>query len=97
VKRNPRFYRYLDERNRWMNFLIFYEKKNILKYIPLNIAFSSLKLLNGLRNGYFVSYLKAYFWILTNVPLLLRKRSFVQSFRKVPDREIMKNLSRGIF
>lgn len=97
VKRKPKFFRYLDERNRWMNFLLFYETKNIVKYIPLNVAFSFFKLMNGLRNGYFSSYVKAYVWIVTHPRTIATKRRYVQSFRKVSDREIMKDLSSRIF
>jgi len=97
VKRKPKFYRYLDERNRWVNYFIFYEKRTIMRYFGHNIIFSLGRLLNGLRTGYFSSFVRAYFWILSHPHIICKKRRYVQRQRKVKDAEMVKELSRKIF
>jgi len=92
VGRQPKFYRYIDERNRWMTYLTCYQKKNIIRYLPLNVFFTLLRLIKGIFNGYFFSYLKAHLWILVHLNVVKKKRNYVQSLRKVPDSEIIKDL-----
>ncbi len=86
-----KYFTFLGERNKIMNWLTFYEMKNLIKLSP--IYFIGLLFLNlsDLRKiPYRVS---SYFWILTHQRIVLKKRNEIQKQRKVSDSEVVKYMS----
>lgn len=92
-------YELLNERNRLLNMIIFYESRTLFKVIPLNFIFTLFRFFGMLRKEPWKSYyiLKSYLWILKNIRNVTRKRIFIQKQRKVSDDEITKFLSSRIF
>jgi hypothetical protein len=78
-------------KNQLMNFLIFYEWKNIIRIAPL---FVLTQLGHIVQNPHkFIVKLKAYFWIIANLRRVMAKRKAIQAQRKIPDRELIKLMS----
>ena len=76
----------------------FYSLPNFLWVLPgmfaLNMAEIVLFLIMGKLSVCF-AYLRAYYWNVINLSSTLEKRQWVQSRRKVSDRDIMYNMYRG--
>jgi GT2 family glycosyltransferase len=86
---------YYRTRNRWLNLFYFYEKRNLIKVLPLVMAETIFRLLKSLFTGLdlFLGTTLALVWILTHPLAIYRKRRAIQEKRKVPDGEILKFLS----
>ena len=82
---------FLGERNRWINFLSFYDVKNIFILFPLMI-FSYLFLL-FLRPKYFYSYIKVLPWLIFHSDNICKQRKIVQLQRLTPDKMLFRFLS----
>jgi GT2 family glycosyltransferase len=86
-----KFLSFHGTKNEIMNFLIFYEKKNIVRlFLPFavwetTILFSSPRL--------FLVRLRAWWWVLTHLGLIARKRKAMQRKRKVPDRALLEQMN----
>jgi GT2 family glycosyltransferase len=92
------FVRYYAERNRIINYLTFFEKKNVIKLFPIMCLYflvSSLFFIQ--RPKVLWSFIKAHFYILTHMSLILKKRRGIQAYRKISDEEILSKLSSDIF
>ncbi|RMF58068.1 MAG: glycosyltransferase family 2 protein, partial [Calditrichaeota bacterium] len=62
--------------------------------IPLDMVAMGLELLKGhFRNAAAVA--KAYGWLITHIPLMLRKRRITQQMRRVSDREVLNRMYPG--
>lgn len=78
-------------KNQIINYLTFYEKKNLLRIAPLMLVTQCAHVVQNPRK--LLVKMKAYWWILRNLGRIMRKRKAIQSQRKVPDREIIKEMS----
>lgn len=77
-----------------MNLLKNLEARNLLLGIILTIGFNLFDIMSLLRNGDVHSVklkVKAYFWVIKNLPPILRKRYVVQRNRVVSDKWLLKN------
>lgn len=81
-------------KNGIMNLLKNLEARNLLLGIILTIGFNLFDIMSLLRNGDVHSVklkVKAYFWVIKNLPPILRKRYVVQRNRVVSDKWLLKN------
>ena len=83
---------FYQQRNRLMNLFIFYEKRTLLKLLPL-LAFNIFA--TGMKD--FPYRLKANFWLLRNWRVVGKKRKEMQALRKIPDSEMTPLLSGKFF
>ncbi len=90
-KKINRHFIFLGERNRLMNFLLFYEAKNMVRVLPLML--SGIFLSNLLELRKMSSRMSAYLWLLINLERIWKKRVLIQKEREVPDEEIIKEMS----
>lgn len=90
--------RYYSERNNIRTLLKNYEIKTLLFILPfyflINLGEIILFFLT-LRWKVVYLYLKAYIWNLINLPDTFQERKKIQKLRKIPDKEIMKNMYFG--
>ena len=86
---------YFSNRNRWLNILLFYETRNLLKILPLMAVEGFLRLARSLGTGFgaFWGTTCALAWIAGHPRLILRKRQAIQAKRKIPDADILRYLS----
>jgi GT2 family glycosyltransferase len=84
---------YLRRRNQLTTLLKNYSLKNILKYVPilsiLYIGYALKRLIVRKDMAMFRTYISAILWNLRNLRRIIIKRKIVQSFRRVPDDEII--------
>ena len=90
---------FLQERNRLLNFLIFFSNNFRLKYYPILIFNLKLKLLMSIfsRKYSFTGVLKAYLWILNKRNWIKKQREKENVTKKIDEREVIKYLSGKIF
>jgi len=82
---------YYAERNRLLNLLLFYETKTLLKVFPLVlIGMAASAFLQPPRA---LTRFKSYLWLLTHIKKIKTQRRYIQSSRKVSDREILAKIS----
>jgi len=88
-------FQFYGERNRMINFLTFYETKNVIKLFPLYISSMLFRvLLNLYKNNWkSLAYIKSYTWVLLNLEKISKKRSVIQKQRKVSDSEIISEMT----
>jgi hypothetical protein len=66
---------------------------NLILRIPLRIPLDMLALLMELFKGHLAGAMaiaRAYFWIITHISTILKKRADVQSRRKIPDKQALR-------
>lgn len=78
-------------KNQIMNYLIFYEWKNIIRIAPLFAITQLGHIIENPRK--LIVKLKAYWWTFWNWPRIMRRRKAIQKKRKVSDKEIVALLS----
>lgn len=83
---------YCIERNRLGVMLMFFKWRTLLVLLPMGLVYEIGILLFSLKQGWINEKLKSYvYWLkLSSWKLWLKKRAYVQSIRKVTDKEIMK-------
>ena len=86
---------FYQERNRLLNFLLFFSKSFLIKYIPFLTLNFFLKILASLfSNKYSAkSVFKAYWWLLTNYPFLKDNRCKFNKYRNIPEEDVLKFIS----
>lgn len=89
------FFTYLGERNRIINYLIFFSLGNLVRVFPIMIATVFFSNVYDVKRAHI--RLKSYFWILIHLLRILKKRRFAQSKRKIGDKEIIKAMSYKLF
>jgi|ETN01SMinimDraft_4_1059930.scaffolds.fasta_scaffold20394_2 hypothetical protein len=89
------FFTYMGERNRLLNFFIFFELKTIIKLIPMLFITITIYNLFDIRNA--LPRLKSYLWIISNYKTVSRKRKHIQSKREVSDLKITRFMSSKLF
>jgi GT2 family glycosyltransferase len=82
---------YLQERNRILTMLLFFNASVLLRFIPYFAANVITKFVMAvvLRRFPVVAPLKAYWWLLTHPLAIWRKRRALKSQKKIPDSEIL--------
>ncbi|MEO8209284.1 MAG: glycosyltransferase family 2 protein [bacterium] len=93
------FLYFYQERNRLLNFLIFFPRSFIIKYIPFLIFNFFLKLFASLVSKKYsaAQLVKAYLWLLSNHRWIQNERKNLNSIKKVSDDNVLKFLSGKIF
>ena len=81
---------YLGQRNRIINFFVFYSRKNVLRLFPLFFASLAAQFFYELFTFRASARmrLKAFVWIISNFPSILKKRNAMQKLRKANDDDI---------
>lgn len=75
--------------NRWMFILSHYSVSLIILILPVLVLYEIIEFLFIIMKGLAVQYLKGNYLLLKNFRYLIKKRKFVQSIRKVPDKEVL--------
>jgi GT2 family glycosyltransferase len=93
------FRTYLQERNRVLNFLIFFSKRFRLKYYPIIIFNFKLKILMSLflRKHSLKGIVKAYIWLFKNRKWVNEQRDKENRIKKINEEEVIKYLSGKLF
>ncbi|MDO8643207.1 MAG: glycosyltransferase family 2 protein [Candidatus Woesearchaeota archaeon] len=88
-KEFSKFAVYLGERNRLMNLLTFYQWGTTLKMLPL---FKLQSLASNIIQWRKIPYrFKAYWYIMTHLKMVWKKRKEIQSARSVPDKALLEH------
>ncbi|MBK6772084.1 MAG: hypothetical protein IPG78_08165 [Ignavibacteria bacterium] len=97
--KDPSFMFFYQERNRLMNFLLFFSGKFIVKYIPVLILNFFLKsAASVVSNKYsFSKLVKAYFWLMKNQQLIRERRKSLDKIKRVNEDEVLKYISGKLF
>ncbi len=90
-----RFVTYYQERNRILNFLIFFSDSFRMKYYPYLLFNISLKFMYSVffRKYSFFGLIKAYFWIMKNTDWIAQQRMKMNKIKKLNEEEVLKMLS----
>lgn len=90
---------YLQERNRLLNFLIFFSKKFRIKYYPILLFNLNFKILFSLfsKRYSFTGVIKAYWWLVKNREWINIQREKENIYKKISEEEILKYLSGKLF
>ncbi len=96
TRRQPsRFVTFYQERNRLLNCLLFYERRTLVRLLPLLAADAFVKFLLSVfaSRKSPTGILQAYWWCLSHKGWIRSKREALQQERKVPDSEILRMMS----
>ncbi len=86
---------YYMEKNRFTNFLLFYNAKNIFFLMPWMLFSAIFHNIYDIKNaGY---RFKGYFWNISNFSTIMKKRKKIQKSREVGDRAITRYMSLKFF
>lgn len=89
------FVTFYQERNRIMNFMIFFSDSFRRKYYPLLLLNFILKIFYSLLLGKysFKGILKAYFWLLNNIDWIDLKRNEIKKYAVLSENDVLRVLS----
>jgi GT2 family glycosyltransferase len=89
------FVTFYQERNRILNFLLFFSSSFLLKYFPLLVFNFGIKLIYSvlMRKYSFLGILRAYLWFIKNIKWIKLQRKEITKYKKVKEEKIMKLLS----
>lgn len=98
-KQIPSLLYFYRERNRILNFLLFFSGSFLLKYLPyLAFNFLSKFILSFFSSKYSTDGLiKAYWWIVTNPAWIKNHRRLLHGYMKTPQNDVLKFLSGRVF
>lgn len=84
---------YYIERNRFGVMLMYFDVLTLLAYLPMALVLEVGLILFAFKQGWIKEKLRAYaYWMkLSSWKLWLKKRAYVQSIRKIKDKEMIKN------
>jgi len=80
---------YFSERNRLMTIFKNYQRKTLIKLIPIIIFNEIAMLVYSLFNGWFILKIKSYIFLIRNKNILKKKREIIQLNRKIDDRQLI--------
>ncbi len=82
---------FFQERNRLLNFLIFFKGSFVVKYVPFLMLNFIMKFLASLfsRKYSFIQLCRAYGWLLINSGWIKKQRDFAKSIKKVDDNHVL--------
>lgn len=84
---------YWMERNRLMIIFTHYDYRTLLVLLPALLVLEFGLIFFSLLRGFFISRMKAYYWLVTHMPTLIKKHKTIQEMRNIEDREILKIFS----
>jgi len=90
-RKTDEYFTYLGERNRIMNYLIFYELKNVIRIMPLMVM--SILFGNLSEPSKIYCRLKSYTWIIFNLGRIAGKRRNIQKQRIMKDSDLISQMS----
>lgn len=90
---------YWMERNRYGVMLMFFRWPTLLLVLPIMLALEIGLWIFSIRGGWMEEKIKVYrYWLdMEHWKLWLIKRRYIQSIRKITDRELLKNAAAGIY
>lgn len=83
---------YFAERNRLVMLLKNYSTRTLLLLLPALLIVETGMLLYSIIDMWFVLKIRGWWWILSNMSNIMRKRAVVQAARKLPDRALVELL-----
>ncbi len=95
VKQNQSLINFYQERNRLLNFMIFFSGKFIIKYLPFLILNFYVKLAASLlsKNYSLAGTIKAYWWLIKNIRWIKEERIRLNNIKKINEKEVLKMIS----
>jgi len=84
-------FRFIGERNKFTNWLTFYEFKTTVKLIPIYSL--AILMLNIFEPNKILQRFRAYLWVLVHPNWWIPRRKEIQSQRKVLDNKLFKKMS----
>lgn len=86
---------FYQERNRILNFFLFFNTFFIVKYIPVFILNYKIKFFYCLFSKRYSlkSLIKSYFWFLGNISWIKKQRKAIKKFKVVSDNDVLKLIS----
>lgn len=87
------FVEFHGEKDRYLNLLVFYSAGSLLKIMPLMIINTLLTLITSIPRRRIHIRLKSYWWLLTHIPLIVRKRSEMQKQRKAKEKDVFRYIT----
>lgn len=90
-KKTDKYFTFLGERNKIMNWLTFYKIRTLIRLFPMYLI--GLLILNFSDPKKAIPRVKGYFWILTHLDVIHKKRDEVQRQRRVSDEAITRYIS----
>ncbi|MBK8550803.1 MAG: hypothetical protein IPL53_06965 [Ignavibacteria bacterium] len=99
ANRKASYLYFYQERNRLLNFLLFFPNSFLIKYIPYLIFNFVMKLTASAVSPKYsaVRLIKAYWWLLTNQKWIMKNRALLKSIKLIDDNHVLKYLSGKIF
>jgi GT2 family glycosyltransferase len=94
-KEQSEFLTFYQERNRILNTVLFFSGTTLIKVLPfllVNTVGKTAAAIAGLKYS-LLGLLKAYFWIISNIPAIRRKRRGLQKEKIVPDSEVIRYMT----
>ncbi len=90
---------FYQERNRLLNFLIFFSREFFVRYIPFLIFNFFLKLSASVFSKKYsaVQLVKAYRWLFNHRQWIRKERAYLNRMKKVSDDEVLRYISGKIF
>lgn len=84
---------YWMERNRLLLLLTHYKAGTLFMVLPALAVLEAGLMLFALYRGFFAARLRAYLWIFTHLPSVVKKHQMVQNLRKVPDKTMLQSFT----
>lgn len=84
------FVEFHGEKDKYLNLLIFYSGATLLKMLPLMLLNTIITLLLSILRRRTHIRLKSYWWLITNIGLVMKKREDMQKQRKATEKEIFR-------
>ena len=90
---------FLQERNRLLNFLLFFSKGFLIKYSTYLVINFFLKFFTSffVKKYSLTGLIKSYYWLVTNLEWIKKQRIKLNSFKNVDEKDVLKFLSGKIF
>lgn len=87
-KRYRRVAEFNGVKNIFLNAAVFYDATTLLKAIPYMFLLFFGSLINN--KWHFLTRLKTYYWLIMNIPFILRKRREIKKIKKMSDKEFIR-------
>jgi GT2 family glycosyltransferase len=80
---------YLHMRNRWLTMLMHYRLGTLLVLLPVLALYELVVVVFALVRGWGVEWLQGWWWLMRNLPSILRRRGVAQRMRVRNDRDLL--------
>ena len=90
---------FYQERNRLLNFFLFFDTSFIIRYLPLFVVNYKLKFFYCLFSKRYSlkGLIRSYFWFWGNIPWIKKQRKKIKENKVVPDKKVLKFISCKFF